>query len=603
MSTAHSSRDQQIEFVRAHPPFDRLSEAEIGRVEQTLESVEFPLGTHVLVQDGPPSPYLHLIRKGALRMVRNGQVVEVLKKGELFGYPSMLNHKACSFDVVAEEDVLIYRIPEEIFHELVDNAGFAEYFLKTLSERLRRTHRAEMPPMTGDLTTLVGDLITYPPVMVSPSTTVAEAAATMHKAWVDVALVTDDPLGIITDRDFLVRVMARELGPDTLVSSVMSQPVKTFPVDTPVYVALLHMLEQNIHHLALVQDGHIAGVISADALLRHQAKNPLYFLRRLEHAEDADKTMSRYALDIVGIVESLHRGGLDVAQIGRIVASLNGTLITRLLRLAEEALGPPPTPYAWIVFGSEGRMEQLLLTDQDNALVYKEDTPETRKYFKALAERVVNGLISAGIPPCPGGYMATNWCQSLHDWLRLFKSWVNTPSPQALLEACVFFDFRPVYGELSLEPLEQVLYETGEQSIFLAHMSQTALEFRPPLNFFRQIRGKAGQVDLKKGGVAPIVHMSRFYALQAGMRTRHTFERLEAAAEAGKLSQDGAETLAETYRFLLQLRLQEQLARIKTGGTPDNMIRLQSLSVRENRRLKEAFLAIRNLQDSISHRY
>ncbi len=603
MSTQDNSQDQQITFVRAQPPFDRLTEAEIKLVEQTLESVELPSGTHVLVQDGPPSPYLQIIRKGALRMVRNGQVVEVLKKGELFGYPSLLNQKACTFDVVAEEEVLIYRIPEEIFHELVDNVGFAEYFLKTLSERLRRTFRAATPPMMGDLTTLVGDLIARAPVMVSPTATVAEAAAAMHEAWVDVALVSGDPIGIITDRDFLVRILARELGPDTLVSSVMSQPVKTFPFDTPVYVALLHMLEQNIHHLALVREGQIAGVISADALLRHQAKNPLYFLRQLEHAGDADKTLSRYALDIVGIVESLHKGGLDVAQIGRIVASLNGTLIRRLLRLAEQEFGPPPTPYAWIVFGSEGRMEQLLLTDQDNALVYKEDTPETRAYFKALAERVVEGLISAGIPPCPGGYMATNWRQSLDDWLKLFNSWVNAPSPQALLEACVFFDFRSVYGELSLEPLEQVLYDTGEQSIFLAHMSQTALEFRPPLNFFRRIRGKAGQVDLKKGGVAPIVHMSRFYALQAGMRTRSTFERLESAAAAGKLSRDGAETLAETYRFLLQLRLQEQLTRIKSGGTPDNMIRLQSLSTRENRRLKEAFLAIRELQDSIAHRY
>jgi CBS domain-containing protein len=439
--------------------------------------------------------------------------------------------------------------------------------------------------------------------MVSPTTTVAEAAEAMNKAWVDVALVTDEPMGIITDRDFLVRVLAREQGPDTLVSAVMSQPVKTFPVDTPVYVALLHMLEQNIHHLALVRDGHIAGVVSADVLLRHQAKNPLYFLRRLEHAEDTDKALSRYALDIAGIVETLHKGGLDVAQIGRIVASLNGTLITRLLRLAEQELGTPPTPYSWIVFGSEGRMEQLLLTDQDNALVYKEDTPEAREYFKAMAERVVNGLISAGIPPCPGGYMATNWCQSLGEWLRLFKSWVNSPSPQALLQACVFFDFRAVYGELSLQPLERVLHETGEQSIFLAHMSQTALEFRPPLNFFGRIRAKAGRVNIKKGGVAPIVHMSRFYALQAGMHTRSTFERLEAAAEAGKLSRDGAEALAETYRFLLQLRLQEQIARMKAGTAPDNSIRLQSLSALENRRLKEAFLAIKELQDSISHRY
>ena len=603
MSTIHSNQDNPIEFVRARTPFDCLTKSEMKRVEQTLESVTFKVGTHILVQDGSASPYLNIVRKGTLRMVRNGQVIEVLKTGELFGYPSMLTHKTCSFDIVAEEDVVIYRIPEKVFHELVDNAEFAGFFLQTLSDRLRRTIKIETPPLTGDLTTMVGDLITRPPVTVSPTATVAEAAEAMSTAWVDAALVMDEPMGIVTDRDFLARVVAQARSPDTEVRAVMTQPVKTFSADTPVYVALLYMLEQNIHHLALIRDDDIVGVITADAMLRHQAKNPLYFLRQLEHAEDSDEALARYALDIAGIVETLHKGGLDVAQIGRIVASLNGALIRRLLRLAEQELGPAPTPYAWIVFGSEGRMEQLLLTDQDNALVYKEDSTESRSYFKALAERVVSGLIGAGIPSCPGGYMATNWCQPLDDWLRLFKGWVDTPEPQALLEACVFFDFRSVYGELSLEPLERVLYETGEQSIFLAHMSQTALEFRPPLNFFRRIRDNDGQVDLKKGGVAPIVHMARFYALQAGMRARSTFERLDAAAAAGKLSRDGADSLSEAYRFLLQVRLREQLVATKAGKPLSNEINLQSLSAREHRHLREAFLGIKALQESISHRY
>jgi CBS domain-containing protein len=330
-------------------------------------------------------------------------------------------------------------------------------------------------------------------------------------------------------------------------------------------------------------------------LLRQEAKNPLYFLRQLEYSEDLAKTSSRYAIDVAGTVESLYKSGMDVAQIGRVIASLNAALIRRLLRFAEQELGPPPTPYAWIVFGSEGRMEQMLLTDQDNALVFKEDKTEYRKYFNTLAERVVSGLIQAGIPPCPGGYMATNWCQCLDDWVKLFKHWVNSPEPQALLKACIFFDFRPLYGELSLEPLERILFGTGKQSIFLAHMSQTALHFRPPLSLFHRLRDENGQVDLKKGGVAPVVAIARFYALEAGMRSRSTFERLEAAAEAGKLSREGADNLSDTYRFLLKLRLQEQLAEIK--------IRLQSLSARENRRLKEDFMVIRGIQESISQRF
>ncbi len=573
------------------------------RVEQTFETLQFAPGAYILTQDGPPSHYLYLIYKGSIREVHDGQVIQVMEQGDVFGYPSMLNKKACAFDVVAEEDTLIYGIKEEVFHELVDNRDFSEFFLKRLSERLHRAFRGKTPPLTVDFHTPAGDLIVRPPVMVTPDNTVAEAAEVMKKEWADAALVADEPVGIITDRDFLVRVLAQELGPQTLVRTVMSRPVKTIPADTPVYMALISMLEQDVHHLALTRKGKIESIISADALLRHQAKNPLYFLGQLDHSDDSDKILSRYALNVGDTVETLHKGGLDVAQIGSIVDSLNGALMKRLLKSAEKELGPPPTPYAWIVFGSEGRMEQMLLTDQDNALIYKEDTPEALDYFKTMAERVVNGLIKAGIPPCPGGYMATNWCRPIDDWLKLFKSWVNTPKPDALLRACIFFDFRSVYGELSLEPLEKVLYGTGEQSIFLAHMSHTALEFRPPLNLFRRIRGEEGQVDLKRGGVAPIVHMARFYALGAGIRTRSTFDRLKAAAQAGTVSRDGADALAESYRFLLRFRLQKQLVEIKAGDIPDNKISLKSLSPREKRLLRDAFVVIREMQETLGLPY
>lgn len=199
--------------------------------------------------------------------------------------------------------------------------------------------------------------------------------------------------------------------------------------------------------------------------------------------------------------------------------------------------------------------------------------------------------------------MATNWCKPLAEWVTLFRSWVTSPDPKALLEACVFFDFRALHGDLSLQALENVLFETGEKSIFLAHMSKMAYEFPPPLSLFRRIRTDDGDVDLKKGGVAAIVATARFFALQAGVRSRSTFDRLYSAAAAGKLSRDGAESMAETYRFLLQLRLREQLADIKAGQVADNKIRLQGLSALETHRLKDAFTAIKDMQEFIGQRF
>ncbi len=583
-----------VDSIRIYPPFDRLNEAELAKVEVALEIVHFPKGTTILKRDGPPSQYLYLIRQGAVRLAREGQVVQVLEEADFFGYNSILRQSPVILDVVAEEDIQAYRLPEAVFRQLLQQPAFAEFFQKR-SERLQRTSFGKTTPLTGDLTTPIGDLIVRPPVFVPPEATIAEAAQVMRQAWISSVLVSTDLPGILTDRD-LRWILAQGLEPETPVHQVMSRPLKTLPIETPVYGASLFMLEERIHHVPLTQADEIVVVITDTDLLRHQAKSPLYLLERVgKWAKPGD--LALYSLEITGTVESLFTGGLDVAQIGKVIASLNDALTKRLLKLAEEELGPPPTPYAWIVFGSEGRLEQALLTDQDNALVYQEDTPAAQVYFEALAERVVNGRIQAGFPRCPGGYMATQWRRPLQGWIKLFRSWLKTPEPQALLETAIFFDFRPVYGQLSLEALEQVLREANKQTLFLGHMARAAIEYQPPLGFFRRVITEAGEIDLKKGGIGLIVALARLYALEVGATVRPTLARLEAAAQASTLSQEGSETLAEAFRFMLGLRLREQLRAYRAGAALTNRVRLEALSPLERRQLTEAFQAIRKIQD------
>lgn len=602
MNTTVALPTNPIDFVARLHPFHHLSEDELGHLDQQIESVQFSTGTHILSQGGQQSQHLYVIAKGSVCMMRDGQVIQVLEEGEYFGYPSMINDDTPAFDVIAEEVIWAYRIPKKVFYELIDNGQFAEFFLKSLSERLRQISVNESLTMRGELTTPIGELITRPPIRVSPMASVAEAAQAMRRAWVNFALVTSEPPGIVTDSDFMIRVLAEELGPETRVSQVMSRPLKSMPTDTPVHEALFLMLEENIHHLALTDQGEVVGIITATDVLRHQAKSPLYLMRHMETLSSPEE-LSYYGIEVAGAVDKLFNGGLDIGQIGRVVASLNDALLRRLIRLAEQDLGPPPTPYAWIVFGSEGRMEQALLTDQDNALVYLGKSDQAQQYFDTLAERVINNLIKAGFPPCPGGYMATNWCRSLDSWIDLFEGWIKKPDSQALLDSAIFFDFRVVHGGLSLEPLEEIVSEASHDKIFLARLARAAMGFRPPLGFFRRILAEDGFVDLKTGGIAPVVSLARVYAIEANIRNHSTLERLEAAAEKGALSRNGAETLSETYRFLLKLRLREQLAAVRRGETPDNKIRLQSLSQRENHHLKDAFLAIREMQESLSQRF
>jgi CBS domain-containing protein len=457
----------------------------------------------------------------------------------------------------------------------------------------------DFPQPENNLGLPVKYLVKRTPVFVEPVATVAQAARTMQEAFIGSVLVADDPPGIVTDRDLRGRVLAAGLGPETPVRQVMTRPLKTLDSDAPVFTALHLMLEEHIHHLALVEEGKIIGVISSTDLLRHEATGPFYLRRTLDSVEDPT-ALAHYSREVAGTVQTLFRGGLGAVQIGRIVSSLNDALVKRLVGLAERELGPAPTDFAWIVFGSEGRLEQALLTDQDNALIYGEESEAARVYFAALAERVVNGLIQVGFPPCAGGFMATRWCKPLEQWRRLFAGWVRTPEPQALLDAAIFFDFRAVAGELSLTAVEEIVASAKTEKLFIAHMTKDALVFGPPLGFFNRIRSDNRTVDIKKGGIVPIVALARAGALAAGSQERSTLERLVTAGNSGLLfKREDAALLAETFEFLLHLRLRQQLTALQTNRSLDHNVRLDALSTLERRHLKEAFVIIRRIQDEI----
>jgi len=591
-----------LDFLREQHPFTLLTEAERERVDATASARSYADGARILEQDGTRSDCLYLLVDGQVRLVRDGEELQVLEEGDCFGYPSMINRAAPAFDVVAAGEVQVHCVPEAVFRELLGNAAFAEFFLHSLGERLQRVTGASVTALGGELTTELGDLELRAVVQVPPDATVAEAARAMRDARDDFALVAGTPPGIVTDHDFQVKVLAEGLGPDTPVAHVMTRPLKTLPSDTPVHGALLYMLEERIHHLPVLREGEIIGVLTATDLLRHQTTNPLYLMRRVEHL-DRDTTLATYSRDAAAMVERLFRGGLKVGQIGRVFASLNDALIRRLCRLAETELGPPPCAYAWLVFGSEGRMEQALLTDQDNALVYARDEAGAPEYFARLAARVVGDLVTAGFPPCPGGCMATNWNKPLAAWEETIRGWIDEPTPDNLMVSSIFFDYRAVAGTLDVAALDDRITAAAGNQLFMAHLARVSLRFKPPLGLFQQIQATDDKVDLKKRSIAPIVAAARVYGLEAGTRARPTRERLEAAIEAGVVSRDLGQTLIETYRFLLQLRLREQLAAVAGGGAPDNDVNLKALSSLQRRHLKDAFGVIREMQGAVARRY
>ena len=605
-----------IAFVRAQPPFDRLETRELDRLVQSLEIVFLPAGTRILERGGAAPTHLYLVRSGVVRLERADGLVIPLEEGELFGYRSLLTREPPAMEAVADTDALCYRFGAEAVRPLLERPAVAVTLARGLAERLRAAPAATPGGLVPDasLTAPLRDLATREPLVVNPATTVAEAARVMRQAGASSILVALDSeegvasgpeLGILTDRDLRNRVVAESRPPDTPVGAVATRPALTRPAGTPLLEAVLFMLEHNVHHLPLEEGGRITAVVSDTDLLRRQARSPLYMLRSVERAETSE-ALAGYGAELTRVVRHLAASGVGATSIGRVVANLNDTLVRTLLRLAEERLGPPPVPYAWLALGSEGRFEQILPTDQDNALVFAGDEPggaELAAWFGQLSEAVVGGLLEAGFPPCPGGTMATRWHHSEDWWAHRFEQWISRPEPQALVDAGIFFDFRKVAGTLDLEPLEQVVDGARGADLFLAQMAASAVSFQPPVGVFRRVLTRDGAVDLKRGAVMGVVALARVYALAGGSRARATLERLKAAAQAGVFSTEDGDNLAEAFRFVLSIRLAAQLEEVETGRAPDNDVELQSLAPLERHHLKDALVAIRDALEGLASRY
>jgi CBS domain-containing protein len=526
----------------------------------------------------------------------------VVEEGEVFGYTSLFTGRA-TMDVVVEEDLLAYRLPAEVFRRLLGDAAFARHFAAGLGVRLRASlARSRVASLQPDLGQEVDRLVAGPAVWIEGGATVGEAARVMRERRISSVLVRSDPPGIVTDRDFRNRVLAEGLGPDTPVAQVLSRPLRRVASGTPVHAAMAALLDAGVHHLPVERGGEIVGVVTSTDLVRCAAQAPVALLRQIERLPSRE-AVAGYAGTVARMASALVASGLDEGAVAAFIARLGDALVRRILALAEQDLGPPPAPYAWLAVGSEGRMEQTLFTDQDNALVYADEGAPSRGWFADLAQRANADLERAGFPACPGGLMARTWHATVSEWRARFLEWIDAPSPRALLDAATFFDLRAAAGALSIEPLLDALRAAPDHPAFLRLLARAALDFRPPPPLLLRLRGDASAVDLKRQGLAPVVLLARCYGLEAASRARGTAARLDAAVKAGLLDERVARRATEAHRFLVGLRLRRELDALAAGRRPDPVVPVGELLGVERSGLREAFRAIRGLQEAAIRHY
>lgn len=594
-------------------PFSLLPVEQLNRVADVIEIEYFPPESDIMIHGGKPSEYLYIIQRGSVDLLREDSqgvhVFDTLTEGEVFGYPSLIRKRPPIVTVRTREETLLYMVPAPLFHQLRrDVPAFARFFASSVVERISHRLQTREANATPELFRLhLRDIISHELVSASPTITVHEAAQIMSLHNISSLVIESYPIGIVTDRDFRNRVMAKGLDYTTPVTEVMTSPVITLPAESLVFEGLVKMLEQGFHHMPITEDGIVVGIITHTDITRQQSRSPLFLPRQLERAHSVSD-MRVYTEQVTSTVGSLLDAGARVSDIGRIVAVAHDALIVRLLRDAERELGPPPCPYGWLVLGSEGRYEQTLRTDQDNALVYADDAPpEAEEYFAKLADRVDSHLVKCGFPLCPGNIMATNpeWRQPLRVWQNYFEEWISNPKEKALLRVSIFFDYRQVYGKLDVEEaLRPIIRQGRENHIFLGRLARVAIRQHAPISFFRHfVLEHSGEerdlLDLKVRGTALIVDLARLFALETGCLRTNTQERLQHCIEGSSLSKSGGEELIAAFELISLIRLRYQYDHIKQGKMPVNQVPVSWLSVMERRELKEALWAVDRVQRNI----
>ena len=603
------------DFIAALPPFDRLPDDVLNTLTPALSIRYVRRGDDV--SGGPDDePMLHILRQGAVAMYSGeDNLIGMLGEGDIctsFCAAEVMP----DFYVRATEDTLLYSIPCDELSRLVSNDDSVLHFIRhSAAQRLKQAvARMQEQSSSNLLHTYAGDICRKPLITAAPDHSIQQCARLMSEKGVSSLIIMEnnDPVGLLTDRDIRKRCVARGLSVDTPVHEIMTRKIISLSASDSLFDALMVMTRQQVHHLPVVDDDRITGIITTTDIMREEGVSAVHLTSTIRKAESLEQLVEA-SLMIPRIQLQLVNMGADLHHVGYAITAITGAITRRLIEMAEEKLGPPPVPYAWIAAGSQARREQTSHSDQDNGIIISDKMqPGDEGWFEELAQFVNDGLNDCGFVYCPGEVMASNpkWRQTASVWQGYFDQWIDEPEPMALMLSSIFFDLRVIHGKEKLlnKIRKNILSKTPNNQLFLAHMTRNALSHRPPLGFFRDfVLVHDGQhddtLDLKHSGLVPIIDMARIYALAEGLKEISTEDRLRAAAGTPSLSEGGAANLLDAFEFISNLRLEHQAAQIEAGNSPDNFMSPKQLSKLEREHLKDAFKVVQTMQATLELRY
>lgn len=622
-----------FDFLKNYPPFSLLEKDQLESLSGQVQVVHVEMGKSIFSQNDSPHAFFYVVKEGAIGLYRHLDqdevLVDICDEGDVFGLRPIIQQDLYRMDARANQESMVYAIPIEILKAFIDtNDQINKYILASFSTNLKSPHQAKNGNLFADVESLHNSENAYSdiqqanfsshPVTCPPATPINKAAALMAEKRVGSILVATEnkPIGIVTDKDLRIKVATGRVEIHAPIETIMSAPVITESPQLTIAEAQITMVKNQITHLCITQDGTInspiAGILSEHDIVVQHGNNPSVLIKKLKRSQSTPNL--KYVREKASqLLERYMEQKVPISFASHIMAEINDLITQKAIEIAIKKMPTtPPTSFAFLALGSQGRKEQLLITDQDNALIYADVTvnqEQVKTYFVELSTIITQILHEVGYEYCPANMMASNpdWCLSATEWNLQFKKWITTPTEEAIMLCTIFFDFELVYGNQQLvEQLGENVYSSiKEHEIFLNFLGRNALLNPPPLSFFKQFvvehNGEhKNQFDLKSRSLMPLIDGARLLIFSHHVqKTNNTLERFKKLSELEPENKDLYHSCMDAFKVLLRYRTEEGIKHQDSGRYID----LQNLGKSERLKLKAAFKPIKALQDLIRVRF
>jgi CBS domain-containing protein len=623
------------DFLRYYPPFESLNQDDLYTIALNTKIISLEKND-VLFKGGDATHIdFYMIKTGAIGLSLTSDAEEMLidkcDEGDILGLRPFFAKNNYLLTAKAREECIIYAINIEFFSQYISkNSKVLEFLLESFASQTRNPYDKERSGKLLSENTIFSDQVadiqyfqpikyTHNPITANPEDMLMFIAKTMTNSTIGSVIIQEDklPIGIITDKDLRSKI-ATGLFPITIeAKEIMTTPVITVPENISVAEAQMIMLKHNVGHLCVTKDGTdksaVTGIISEHDVIAAQANTPGVLLKQTRRATN-NKELKYVREKLTDLIQNSIDKNIPISHISNIVAEINIALTRRAIELAVEKIGtPPPVRFTWLNVGSQGRKEQLLKTDQDNALIFEDVEPgqydSVKRYFLELAELVTESLNKVGYEFSPHNIIARNsqWCKSVSDWINQYNSWITSPAEKGIEQSSLFFDFDFIYG---YPAIEEAITENIEKKMinnkkFFAFMATDTLKNLPPLGFFRQFLVESDgehkdTFDIKARALEPLIDAARVLILNHGItEITNTYQRFKKLAELETQHSDLYDECAEAFNILQHFRTEEGLKNDSNG----RYINLEELSKTDKLKLKNSFQPIGNVQDIIKNRF